>query len=210
MISLTGDSHTLGGDLANDSDGDTGTGERVAHDEILVDAELTAKLTDFVLEQLAQGFDELEALAVHHAGGETADVVVGFDGGGGTLEAEGLDDVGVEGALEEVLDLAGVGGVLGGLFDSDGLLLEEVDEGAADDLALGLGLGEALEAAEEEVGAVDDGEVDAEVLLECLLYLLALVKTHDTVVNEDGVESVAYVMCQWTVQVNFENQTTYQ
>jgi hypothetical protein len=47
---------------------------------------LTAELTDFVLEEFAEGFDELEAVAAHQALCDTADVVVGLDSLRRTLE----------------------------------------------------------------------------------------------------------------------------
>jgi hypothetical protein len=50
---------------------------------------------------------------------------------------------------------------------------------STDDLALLLRLVNALEAAKEELGTVDDGQVDTEVLVEGLLDLLALVEAHD-------------------------------
>lgn len=205
VISFVGDSYMFGGDFVNDFDGDIGIGERVVYDEIFVDVELMVKFMDFVFEQFVQGFDEFEVLVVYYVGGEIVDVVVGFDGGGGIFEVEGFDDVGVEGVLEEVFDFVGVGGVFGGFFDFDGFFFEEVDEGVVDDFVFGFGFGEVFEVVEEEVGVVDDGEVDVEVFFECFFYLLVFVKMYDIVVDEDGVEFVIYVMCQWIVQVNFEN-----
>src|ERR1700677_839674 len=53
-------------------------------------------------EQLAQGLDQLELHVLEQA----ADVVVRLDGGARALEADALDDVRVERALEQPLDLA--------------------------------------------------------------------------------------------------------
>lgn len=55
----------------------------------------------------------------------------------------------------------------------------EKHTGGSNDLALLLGLVDILETAQEQVGTVDHREVDAQVGLESLLDLLALVETHD-------------------------------
>ena len=99
--------------------------------------------------------------------------MVRLDGRRRALEADRLDDVRVQGALEEL----------------GRLLLEHLDERVADDLALGLGVLDALELAEEELGRVDDRQVDAEVLAEHLVDLLGLVQAQDAVVDHDGVEA---------------------
>ena len=68
--------------------------------------------------------------------------------------AAGLDDVGVERALHEELDLSAL---LAGLADDLARgLLEHADELASDDLALLLRVGDPGERVEEPVGGVDD------------------------------------------------------
>jgi hypothetical protein len=54
------------------------------------------------LEELAQRLDELEV----HGGGQAADVVVRLDDGGRPLVGDGLDDVGVQRALQQEVHLA--------------------------------------------------------------------------------------------------------
>lgn len=93
--------------------------------------------------------------------------------------------------MDKELYLAGVGCVLSRLFDPDSLLLEQLDEKVSDDLPLRLGLADALESLKEYRRTVDDGQVDAEMFLECLLDLLAFIETHHTIIHENGVESVA-------------------
>jgi hypothetical protein len=61
----------------------------------------------------------------------------------------------------------------------------------ADNLALLFRFGNTLETAEEQVARVDNGEVNAEVLPERFLDLLALVEAHAPVVDENGLEAVA-------------------
>src|SRR5215467_10569966 len=49
----------FGRDLTENSHGQPGTRKRLAHDELLVESQLASDLAYFVLEQLAQGLDEL-------------------------------------------------------------------------------------------------------------------------------------------------------
>lgn len=65
----------------------------MAADEFCGDSELSSELTDFVFEEFAEGLDELEAMATHQALSDTTDVVVGFDGLGGSLEGNTFDHI---------------------------------------------------------------------------------------------------------------------
>src|SRR5690606_40855498 len=94
-------------------------------------AELLAERADLVLEQAPQRLDQLELEVVR----EAADVVVRLDVGRAGAAAR-LDDVGVEGALDEELDRFSVrpgGARAGALDDLAGGLLEHPDELPADD-----------------------------------------------------------------------------
>lgn len=62
--------------------------------------------------------------------------------------------------------------------------------GASNNLALLLRLSDTLEAAEKQVGPVDDSQVDAKVLLQRLLDLLAFIQAHDAIINEDSMKSI--------------------
>ena len=73
--------------LADDPDGKARTRERLAHDQILRQAQLPTKLTDLVLEQVAQRLDDFLKVNVV---GQTADVVVALDRGRFAAKA-GLD-----------------------------------------------------------------------------------------------------------------------
>ena len=120
----------------------------MAADHDVGHAELAAERPYLVLEQLAQGLDQGHV----HALGQAAHVVVGFDGGAGPAgERHEFDDIGVERPLGQEVGAAGV----------HGLFLEDVDEGDADSLALGLGVGHAGERAEKLVRrrAVHKGDV---------------------------------------------------
>lgn len=190
VIGLAGNLDTLRGNLAEDADGDAGAGEGVSHDELLVEAELASELADLILEELAERLNELEAVALGHALGQATDVVVSLDGLAGTLEGDALNDIRVEGALQEELNLAGAVRVGGFLLNAFGLHLENVNELATNEAALGLGVSDTLEAVEELLAGVDDGEVNAQVALEGLLDILGLVETQAAIVNHDGMEAV--------------------
>ena len=140
------------------------------------------------LKQLAKGLDELELHVVE----ESSDVVVRLDGRAGPLEADALDDIRVERSLKQPLDLSSLSSsVLELLLQPCGLLLEDLDEGVSDDLALLLGVEDTLELAKEQLRRVDHSEVDAEILAKHLVDLSGLVHAENTVVDHDGVEAVA-------------------
>ncbi len=71
------------------------------------------------------------------------------------------------------------------------LLLEDADELGADDLALGLGVRHAREAVEETLLGIDRHERHLEVVAEGGDHLLALVLSHQAVIDEDARELVA-------------------
>ena len=140
---------------------------------------------DLVLEQRAQRLDELELQVV----GQPADVVVRLDVGGAGAAA-GLDDVGVERALHEELDLLALRRRVADDLALGGL--EDPDELAADDLALLLGVGDARRARRGTASAAsttcsgDAGRGD-----EVALDLLGLALAQQAVVDEHAGELVA-------------------
>ena len=100
FVGVAEDGEFVFGDFADAADGEAGAGEGVAPDDVFGETEEEAELADFVFEEVAEGFDEFEAELF----GETADVVVEFDVGGGFSGCDsvaGFDDVGVESALGE-------------------------------------------------------------------------------------------------------------
>ena len=98
---------------------------------------------------------------------------------GGIAEA-GLDHVGVNGTLDEEIDLA----------DFFGLGFKDADELLADDLALGLGLGYARKLREEAVLGVHADKVDIP-LGERRFDLVALILAHETVIDEDAGQLIS-------------------
>jgi biotin-(acetyl-CoA carboxylase) ligase len=91
----------------------------------------------------------------------------------------------VESALQEPLDLSSTLGL-----DLAGLLLKHIDELATDELALLLGIVLTLQASQEFLAGIDNGKVDAKLLLQDFLDNFALVQTHASVIDQNGVETV--------------------
>src|SRR3546814_10390202 len=84
--------------LAGDADREAGAGKRMAADEHIGQPQFAAEFADFVLEQFAQGLDELHV----HPLGQAADIVVALDRHRWAAgEADAFDHVGIERALRE-------------------------------------------------------------------------------------------------------------
>ena len=162
------------------------TRERLARNDFLGQPEFASHRADLVLEQQPQRLDEFELQVV----GQAADVVVALDVRR-ARSAAGLDDVGVQRALDEELD--GRRPELTQLLRHhfrDGAL-EAADELAADDLALALGVGSPRQLAEELVRGVDGEELRAGRGDEVALHLLALAGAQQSVVDEHTGQPVA-------------------
>mmetsp|Transcript_92860 Transcript_92860/g.268158 ORF Transcript_92860/g.268158 Transcript_92860/m.268158 type:complete len:203 (-) Transcript_92860:953-1561(-) len=145
--------------LADDADAQAGAREGVAHHGVVRQAELPAEGAHLVLEQEPQGLDDLHL----HAVGEAADVVVRLDDARGPLERRGLDDIGVQRALQEQA-------LIQGQLHLRHCLLEALDEESADDLSLLFGLRDTLELRVEFLPRVEDLQAHAwDVGLEPLL-----------------------------------------
>src|SRR5690606_33134453 len=178
-----------------DADAEAGAREGLAPDDLVGQAQLGADGAHLVLEQGAQRLDQLEGEVL----GQAADVVVALDVRR-ALAAAGLDDVGVERALDEkgggrLPDIRRVALALDDALLAQDLrlgLLEGADELAPDDLALGLGVGDAGERGEELLLGVDHEELrPAGGGAEGLLDLLGLVLAHQAVVHVHAGEAVA-------------------
>ena len=89
----------LCGDLTNDADTEARSGEGLASDNHFREAELPANGADLVLEQKAEGFNEGELYII----GKTTDVMVALNVRS-TSASTGLNDVRVQGALNEEID----------------------------------------------------------------------------------------------------------
>ena len=150
----------------------------MAADETIRQAEFAAEDADFVLEQFAQRFDKLHV----HALGQAADIVVALDGDRGAAgEGDGFDDVRIERALGQEF----------GAAELLSLFLEDFDEQAPDDLALGFGIGLAFELAEEFLRRIDMDQRDIKLIAEHGDDLFAFVQAHQAVIDIDTGELIA-------------------
>mmetsp|Transcript_100609 Transcript_100609/g.225510 ORF Transcript_100609/g.225510 Transcript_100609/m.225510 type:complete len:554 (+) Transcript_100609:73-1734(+) len=167
--------------FADDADAKARPGEGVAHHGVLVQAKLPAEGADLVLEEQAQGLEHAHLHVLRQA----AHVVVRLDGRGRPAVGGGLDDVGVERALQQHALL----GLQPHVLDR---LLEGLDEEAPDDLPLPLGLRDARELRVEALRGVDHPQLQAwDVLLEPLLHALRLVLPQQPCVYQEGPEALA-------------------
>src|SRR5690554_1391437 len=157
--------------LGEDAHTQPRTREGVTVDHVIGQAQFQTYLAYLVLEQFAQRLDQFEG----HVFGQTTDVVVGLDHMGLAVLGGGrLDHVGVDGALGKELDALEFGG----------FLIEYLDEGTADDLALGLRIGHAQQAGQEFVLGIGADHLDAHVLGEHGHDLVPFVQTQQAVVDE--------------------------
>ncbi len=159
-------------DRAYAADSQAGAGERLSVDHIVRKAERFSDYADFVLVEELYGLYELEVL---HVFGEAADVVVGL------YAVFGFENVRIYGALAEEPDAGKLAGFLS----------ENVDEDAADYLALGLRVGNACESVKETVYRVDIYQVEVKLLAEHLADLLGLSLAEKAVVYMHAGEALA-------------------
>src|SRR3546814_5796686 len=93
-----------------------------------------------------------------------------------SMEADAFDHVRIERALGQEFRAA----------DLPGFFLENIDEQAADGLALGLRIADAGQLGEEEIGGILVAQRDAVMLAEELDDLLALALAQQAVIDEDA------------------------
>lgn len=110
----------------------------MSHDQVVVDTQFSAQLSNLILEELAKRLDELQTSTLLHTGRKASNVVVGLDGGTGALEGKTLDYIRIQSTLKEPPDLGT--GVLNAGLDLRSLRFKDVDEFSADELALLLGV----------------------------------------------------------------------
>ncbi len=162
-----------------------GPGERLAPHHRLGQTELEADRAHFVLEQRLQGLDQLELQVV----GQAADVVVALDVRGSGAAAR-LDDVGVERALHEELDVAppsnGPSAAMTSAATSSNVRMNSVPM----ILRLVSGSVTSRERVEELLRRVDDHEPDAGGGDVVALHLLALALAQQPVVDEHAGELI--------------------
>ena len=114
-----------------------------------------------------------------HVVGEPADIVVALDLGG--ILGAGLDHIGVQRALYQV----------GGVVYVLRYLLEDADEGLADDLPFLLRIGDAGKTFEEAVLRLDVHQVHVEGAAERLFHLRRFAFPEQTMVDKHAHQLVA-------------------
>ena len=165
------------GDFSDDSHRQSRARERLADDELLVEAEIAADAADFVFEQVSQWLDQRE----RHPLRQAADVVMALDDHRRAMDRCGFDHIRVERPLRQKIEAAKLVGAR----------LEHVDEGRADDLPLLLGIGHAGEPLEERARRIDEVERQLHLLAEALDDLVRLVVAQQPVVHEDARQPIA-------------------
>src|SRR5262249_24481392 len=164
--------------LAEDAYREAWAGKGMAIDHVARQAELDPEPPHFVLEELAQWLDELEM----HALRQSPDVVMRLDDVRlAGARAGGFDDVGVDGALRQEAHV----------LQAVRLLVEYLDEDAANDLALGLRVGHPRESREEARPGIDADHVHAKMLCEGAHHLLRLAEPQQPVIDEHAGELIA-------------------
>ena len=183
QVGITQAVQLLVGDFTQDADGQTRPREGMAAHDLLGQAEAAAHLAHFILEQLAQGLHQLELKVF----GKTAHVVVALDLHGNPLARLGVhvgagafDHVGIKRALGQVIEGS----------EPLALLFEHPDELGADDLALLLRIGDALQLADEPLTGIDVFHMDVELPIEEVHEELGLTLPHEALVDEHAGELI--------------------
>mmetsp|Transcript_21332 Transcript_21332/g.63931 ORF Transcript_21332/g.63931 Transcript_21332/m.63931 type:complete len:420 (+) Transcript_21332:678-1937(+) len=160
--------------------------ERVARNEALWHAQQAAHGTHLVLKQLTERLDERKLQVL----GQPAHVMVALDGVRVLLAAAGrrarLNHVGVQRPLHQELAL-----VVDRLLELVAERLEDLDELAANCLALVLRVGQALEPRHHRRDVVDARDGQVQVVLKRVHHALTLVEAQQPIVDKHAVQTVA-------------------
>ena len=178
-VSVAQDLEALRSDLTETADRKARAREWLAVDHLLGHPELDADRPHLVLEEIAEGFDQLEAKARWQA----AHIVVSLDLGRrrGDVWRGRLDDVGVQGALGQEVDVT----------HRLGLGLEHRDELAADYAPLLLRVDDTAKGVDEAIRGIDVANVHVEVAVHHGQHALRLFLPEQAVVHEHACELVA-------------------
>ena len=171
-ISILYNGNLFLGNIADNADGKAGAGERLAGDQIFRQAQFTASLADFILEQVAQRLHNFLKVYIIR---QSANIVVALDGSRFTAQAA-FHNVRVDGALCQKV------------YSTDllGLVLKHTDELFANDFTLALRLGNTGQLAVKTFAGVHADKVDVELaaLAEHFANLLTFVLAQQAVVNK--------------------------
>ena len=164
--------------FTEDANPEPGPGKGMPINHFARNTELDPDLAHFVLEQFAQGFDQVE----FHLFRQAADIVMRLDqmrlAGSGT---GGFDHVRINRAL----------GKPPGVIELARFFLEDIDEQVADRLALVFGIGQTLEFREETIFGIDADDMHAHVFGELRHHLVTLAITQQTGIDKNTGQLIA-------------------
>ena len=175
---------SVGGNLTDNPDTQTGPRKRLARNDFLGQPEFASDRPNLILEQQSQRLDECE-LQIR---GQTANVVMTLDVGSATAST-GLDDIGVQRALDQKFDLVILGIVVSQQVSHR--TFEGPDELAADDLALTLRIDHARKRFQEFLLRVNRHQPGTGGRHEIPLHLGTLTGAQQTVIDEYTRQPVA-------------------
>ena len=146
-------------------------------EQLRIEAHLAAHTAHLILKEHAEGLHNGKL----HVVGEPADVVVALDGGARPAGGgDAFDDVRVNGTLPEPLDA----------LEESALVVEDIDEGGADGLALAFWIGDPGQGGVEPVRGADALHVEPHAFI-ALEHLVEFILAEEAVVDENAVEPVA-------------------
>ena len=180
-VSLAEDGGLFRSDFAEDAHRQARTREGISPHDVIGEAEGGADGACLVLEEVAKRLHEAEG----QIGGQSTDVVVGLDLGGGlAFRRCTLDDIRIEGALGEEIEGAALGG------EGAGFAFESADEAFADHATLLFRIGYSGEMGKEVVGGIDGHKADAEMFAETGDDVARFILAKEAIVDEDASQLV--------------------
>ena len=157
---------------AEHPDREPGAGERLPPDDLIRQTQLGAQHPHLVLEQFPERLDQFQ----FHPGRQPADIMMRLDRGRRALEADALDHIGIERALRKKIRAA----------NFPRLLLEHIDKGGADDLALLFRIADARKARKKKILRLAVHQMNIVVIAEQAHHLLRLAFAHQAGIDEDA------------------------
>ena len=178
FIRIAQHAQSLRCDIADDSHGKAGSGERMPPYDVFRQAEHFSGTADFILEQFPQRFDQFKPEFFR----QTTDVVMELDiRRRARIAVARLDHIGIERSLRQELRP----------IDRRRLALEHLDKLTADDLPFLLRISNPRKFAKERLGGVIRDQVDFKMIPEGGFNEFPLIFSQQSVVDEDAHELVA-------------------
>ena len=160
------------------------------HKNLVRQAQVLADAAHLVLKEVPQGFDQ----GKWHIFRQPADVVVRLDSCRGPFDGDRLDDVRVEGSLDQQANFA----VRFAALKLLGFFREHRDEFPANDFAFLLGVSDALQFVEEAVGGIHADDVETEPVAQHFESLFEFVLSQHPGVHKNIRKPVPMARCTST------------